>query len=57
LNAHAPSKEKSKDSKDRLYEELEYGFVHIPGYHIKILLEDFNAEFGREDIFKPTIGN
>jgi exonuclease III len=26
-------------------------------YHIKILLGVFNAKVGREDIFKPTIGN
>jgi hypothetical protein len=26
-------------------------------YHMKILLGDFNAKVGREDIFKPTIGN
>jgi hypothetical protein len=25
-------------------------------YHTKILLRDFSAEVGREDIFKPTIG-
>jgi len=24
---------------------------------MKILLGDFNAKLGREDIFKPTIGN
>jgi hypothetical protein len=24
---------------------------------MKILLGDFNAKVGREDIFKPTIGN
>jgi hypothetical protein len=24
---------------------------------LKILLGDFNAKVGREDIFKPTIGN
>jgi len=24
---------------------------------MKILLGNFNAKFGREDIFKPTIGN
>jgi regulatory protein YycH of two-component signal transduction system YycFG len=24
---------------------------------MKILLQDFNAKMGREDIFKPTIGN
>jgi hypothetical protein len=25
--------------------------------YTKILLGDFNAKVGREDIFKPTIGN
>jgi hypothetical protein len=32
-------------------------FDKFPKYHMKILLEDFNAEVGREDIFKLTIGN
>jgi hypothetical protein len=26
-------------------------------YHMKILLGDFNAKVGREDIFKPKTGN
>jgi hypothetical protein len=38
------------------YEELEQVVDHIPKYHMKILL-DLNAKFGREDIFKLTIGN
>jgi hypothetical protein len=25
--------------------------------HTKIMLRDFNANVGREDIFKPTTGN
>ena len=37
-------------------EELEQVFDHFPKYHTKILL-DFNAKVGRENIFKPTIGN
>jgi hypothetical protein len=32
-------------------------FDKFPKYHLKILLGDFNAKVGREDIFKPTIGN
>jgi len=39
------------------YEELEQVFDHFPKYHIKILLGDCNAKVGREDIFKPAIGN
>ena len=26
-------------------------------HHVKIILRDFNAKVGRENIFKPTIGN
>jgi endonuclease/exonuclease/phosphatase family metal-dependent hydrolase len=47
---------KNDDSKDSFYEELEQVFDHFPKYHMKILLGDFNAKLGREDVFKPTIG-
>jgi hypothetical protein len=57
LNAHAPTEQKDDDSKDSFYEELEGVFDHFPKYHMKILLGDFNAELGREDTLKPTIGN
>jgi hypothetical protein len=32
-------------------------FDKFPKYHTKVLLGDLNAKVGREDIFKPTIGN
>jgi len=32
-------------------------FDQLPMYHMKILLGDFNAKVGRENIFQPTIGN
>ena len=57
LNAHAPSEEKSVDSKDSCYEKLEEVFDHFPKYHMKIILRDFNTKVGRENIFKTTIGN
>ena len=53
---HAPSEEKSEESKDSFYEELEQIFDHFPKNDVKILLGDFNAKVGRENIFKPTIG-
>jgi hypothetical protein len=43
--------------KDSVYEELERVFDKFPKYHMKILLGDFNAKVGREDILKTTIGN
>jgi len=52
---HAPSEEKSDESKDSFYEELEQVFNHFLKYHMKVLLGDFNVKVGRENIFKPTI--
>jgi hypothetical protein len=45
------------DVKDSFYEELGRVINHFPRYDMKILLGDFNAKVGRENIFKPTIGN
>ena len=56
-NVHAPSEEKSDDSKDSFYEELDQVFDHFPRYYMKILSGDFNAKVERKNIFKPTIGN
>jgi hypothetical protein len=36
--------------KDRFYEELEHVFNIFHRNHMKILLGDFNAEVGEEDI-------
>jgi hypothetical protein len=57
LNVYAPTEHKIDDVKDGLYEELECIFDNFHKYHTKILLGDFSAKVGREDIFKPTIGN
>ena len=31
-------------------------FDHFPKHHMKLILGDINAKVGRENIFKPTIG-
>jgi hypothetical protein len=54
---NASSEEKCGDSKESIYEELQQVFDKFPKYYIKIKLGGFNANLGREDIFKPTIGN
>jgi exonuclease III len=54
---HAPCEDTSDDVKDNFYEELGRVFDQFPRYDMKILLGDFNAKVGREDVFKPTIGN
>jgi exonuclease III len=56
-NAHAPTEEKNIYTKDSFYEELEQVFNNFPEYHVKILLGDFNAKLGKEDIFNLIIGN
>ena len=48
LNVHAPSEEKSDNSKDGFYEELEHDFDNFPKYNMKILSGDLNTKVGRE---------
>jgi hypothetical protein len=54
---YAPRQEKSDDSKDSFYEELEQVSDHLPKYHLKILLGDSNAKVRIENILKLIIGN
>jgi hypothetical protein len=51
LNVITPTKNKCYDTKDSFYGKIK------PKYHMQILLGVFSAKVGREDIFKPTIGN
>jgi endonuclease/exonuclease/phosphatase family metal-dependent hydrolase len=55
LNVHVPTEDKIDDIKDRFYKKLEHVFDILLKCHINILLGDFNAKVGREEIFKPTI--
>jgi hypothetical protein len=57
VNVHASCEDTSSDKKDSLYEELGCVLDQFPRYNMKILLGDFNTKVGREDIFKPTVGN
>jgi hypothetical protein len=57
VNIHAPTEDKTDDTVASFYEEPECVFNKFHTYHMKILLGDFNAEVGREDIFKPKTEN
>jgi hypothetical protein len=48
---------KTDDVKDSVCEEMERVFDKFPKLHTDILFGDFNAKVGKDDIFKPTIGN
>jgi exonuclease III len=56
LNVNAPREDKTDKVKGRFYEELERVFDKFPKYHMKILLGDFNAEVGKEDISNRQLG-
>jgi hypothetical protein len=56
LNVHVSTGDK-RYTNNSFYEELECLFNQLLKYHMKILFGDVNAKVGREDIFKPTIGN
>ena len=56
LNVHPPTEDKDDDINDSFYEEGERLSDQLPMYHMKILLGDFNAKVGQENIFQPTIG-
>jgi hypothetical protein len=45
-----PTEDKIDDVKDNFYEKLERVFYKFPKYQMKILLGDFNAKVGKEDI-------
>jgi hypothetical protein len=57
MNVNAPKGDKIDDVKDSFYKETESLFDKFPKKHMKILLGDFNAKVGREDILKLTIEN
>jgi hypothetical protein len=55
LNVHAPTEDKTDDTKDSFCDEPKDIFAKFLKYHMKILLGDFNAKVCREDILKPII--
>ncbi|XP_073814500.1 uncharacterized protein [Musca autumnalis] len=54
--AHAPTEDKDEQTKDIFYESLEETYDRCPAHDIKIVLGDFNAKIGKENIFGQTVG-
>jgi hypothetical protein len=54
---HAPTEDKSDETKDNFYEESERLLDQFLKYHTEIQLGNINAKVGGEDILKSTIGN
>jgi hypothetical protein len=53
---HAPCEDKSDDVKDSFYEELGRVLDQFPKHDMKVVLGNFSAKVGRENIFKSTTG-
>ena len=56
VNVHAPHNESSETDKDDYYELLAKTYDDLPAHDIKIVLGDFNAKVGKEEVFRPTNG-
>lgn len=56
INCYAPTEEKDEKEKSAFYEEIEKVFDSLPRYCIKVRVGDFNAQVGKEMMFRPTIG-
>lgn len=57
LSVHASAEDKSYNTKDSFCEKTEHIFDQFHKYDLVILVEDFNTEVCREDIFRSAIGN
>jgi len=57
INVHAPTNEKPEETKEEFYNLLEQTISQIASSDIQIVLGDFNAKVGKENVYKPTIGN
>lgn len=57
INVHCPTEEKEYEEKEKFYEEIERVYNEIPKYDVKMIIGDFNAKIGKEEIYKPVIGS
>jgi len=57
INVNTPTNEKPEEVREEFYNLLEQNINQIANSDIKIILGDFNAKVGNEDVYKPTIGN
>jgi len=53
INCYAPTEDKADDIKEKFYDELETVVNNLPTHSLKMIVGDFNAKIGRENIYDP----
>lgn len=56
INVHAPHNEKPEEDKEAFYNQLAKAYRKCPKHDIRIVIGDLNAQVGREQVYRPTIG-
>ncbi|KMQ82441.1 craniofacial development protein 2-like protein, partial [Lasius niger] len=54
--AYAPTDTTDGSIKDTFYDQLDATFDRCPKHDVKIVIGDFNAKLGKEDIYKGVVG-
>ncbi|XP_053686225.1 probable chitinase 10 [Sabethes cyaneus] len=56
FKVHSPHIGSTDDSKDEFYTQLEREYDHCPRHDIKIVIGDYNAQVGQEEVLKLVTG-
>jgi hypothetical protein len=57
INVHAPTEVSTDREKESFYDLLQKTYDESPSYNAKIIIGDMNAQVGKEEIYRPTIGS
>lgn len=56
MSVYAPTEDAEGDIKDVFYEMIEEEYRKLPSYDTKIIMGDFNAKIGKEQVWKGVAG-
>ena len=59
INVHAPTEVSTLEGKEKesFYDVIQKTYDDSPSYDAKIIIGDMNAQVGKEEIYRPTIGS
>ncbi|XP_062558075.1 uncharacterized protein LOC134222947 [Armigeres subalbatus] len=56
INVHCPHEGRPDDEKEAFYAQLEQTYDGCPLRDVKIVIDDMNAQVGREEMYRPVVG-